>query len=820
MKTQKSIMEEHDSVQLISICILCNGNEENLQTCTSAFKNSGCELILINAGSDLSENEYARSFSVPVLRFNDANSCQAANNGVQKASGRWILILRSDERFSSEDVSELFNLCKSNNEECYYLLIEKPPSLILPHFDPGIYEWVGNRGKFSSQTARANSCVTSPEPRLFNKMLFDHFVPGNSGSITPVFKKQPATLPISTIRIRTIDTFHTISSKSPEADKSLEDYDKFIGNYEEDLSNFEGFQFLSPNSINYSLISEKNYPGLAAGLEKGWGNVYLLKFMIFAFIKQGSYEKAINFADRMLEKFGDQLEIWRLKAAAYFYQLDLENAEKAYKKALSIKDNDQDILFNLAKVFLIKKKYDAGKHILETLINYSEMPNEVPLLLKFLEEKGEGTAKLSLLMLCKDEEKHLKRALDSIKNVVDEIVLVDTGSTDMITSVAKEYGAKVIEHKWNDHFGEARNAGLRHVTGDYVLSMDADEYIDNDTIVSLLVFKSILSLVNKKGVVFEIKIFKDDQEIMKNLPPQNVVTRTAVFPSLPGIHFSGRIFESVDESLGKCNIEYILVNSAYFIHIGQNTDMGIKRKTAALEKANLDRLYPEDKLKGISHFLNVGNTQKAGEWFEHTISEIKNKRKYHHIVYHLTSIFEQNGYLAVNTPIFMKLCELYNKSYQVMSFCAQMLYQADLYSDAERFFSTLIRPSDSSFYDQPNKQALLRNIMYLALSYLENNQFKECDKTLELLTREDSMRDSLQSILFYSEIRQKNIEEAISILDSWIRSRNLSINATIENFPGLLNIILKITEMMSSYGQTDAASVLSRSAQYLAETME
>ena len=99
--------------------------------------------------------------------------------------------------------------------------------------------------------------------------------------------------------------------------------------------------------------------------------------------------------------------------------------------------------------------------------------------------------------------------------------------------------------------------------------------------------------------------------------------------------------------------------------------------------------------------------------------------------------------------------------------------------------------------------------MYLALSYLENNQFKQCDKTLELLAREDSMRDSVQSILFYSEIRQKNIEEAISILDSWIRSRNLSINATIENFQGLLNIILKITEMLSSYGQTDAASVLS-----------
>ena len=99
-------MEEHDSVQSISICILCNGNEENLQTCTSAFMNSGCELILINAGSDLSENEYARSFSVPVLRFNDANPCQAASNAVQKASGRWILILKSDERFDSEDFSE------------------------------------------------------------------------------------------------------------------------------------------------------------------------------------------------------------------------------------------------------------------------------------------------------------------------------------------------------------------------------------------------------------------------------------------------------------------------------------------------------------------------------------------------------------------------------------------------------------------------------------------------------------------------------------------------------------------------------------------
>ena len=62
------------------------------------------------------------------------------------------------------------------------------------------------------------------------------------------------------------------------------------------------FQFLSPNSIGYSLISEKDYPGLAAGLEMGWGNVYLLKFMIYAFIKQGSYEKSNKFCRQNVRK--------------------------------------------------------------------------------------------------------------------------------------------------------------------------------------------------------------------------------------------------------------------------------------------------------------------------------------------------------------------------------------------------------------------------------------------------------------------------------------------------------------------------------------
>lgn len=82
---------------------------------------------------------------------------------------------------------------------------------------------------------------------------------------------------------------------------------------------------------------------------------------------------------------------------------------------------------------------------------------------------------LSLCMIVKDEEASLPRCLESVAGVVDEIVVVDTGSRDRTMEIAREYGARVVEWAWRDDFAAARNVSLDHASGDWILFLDADE---------------------------------------------------------------------------------------------------------------------------------------------------------------------------------------------------------------------------------------------------------------------------------------------------------------------------------------------------------
>lgn len=83
--------------------------------------------------------------------------------------------------------------------------------------------------------------------------------------------------------------------------------------------------------------------------------------------------------------------------------------------------------------------------------------------------------KLSACMVVKNEEKLLPQCLNSIKGIIDEIIVVDTGSVDGTIAIAKAYGAKVYEHPWQHDFAFHRNQAFGYATGDWMLVIDPDE---------------------------------------------------------------------------------------------------------------------------------------------------------------------------------------------------------------------------------------------------------------------------------------------------------------------------------------------------------
>ncbi|MBC7185989.1 MAG: glycosyltransferase, partial [Calditrichaeota bacterium] len=89
---------------------------------------------------------------------------------------------------------------------------------------------------------------------------------------------------------------------------------------------------------------------------------------------------------------------------------------------------------------------------------------------------------VALCTIVKNEERFIRKCLASVQGAVDEIVIVDTGSTDRTVQIAEELGARVYHHPWQDSFSEARNFALQFVTSEWVLQLDGDEELEREDI--------------------------------------------------------------------------------------------------------------------------------------------------------------------------------------------------------------------------------------------------------------------------------------------------------------------------------------------------
>ena len=88
-------------------------------------------------------------------------------------------------------------------------------------------------------------------------------------------------------------------------------------------------------------------------------------------------------------------------------------------------------------------------------------------------------ATISLCMIVKNEEAVLARCLDSIADLMDEIIIVDTGSTDHTKEIAAKYTSQIYDFKWTSDFSAARNFSFSKANMDYIYAADADEVLDD-----------------------------------------------------------------------------------------------------------------------------------------------------------------------------------------------------------------------------------------------------------------------------------------------------------------------------------------------------
>lgn len=122
---------------------------------------------------------------------------------------------------------------------------------------------------------------------------------------------------------------------------------------------------------------------------------------------------------------------------------------------------------------------------------------------------------LTLCMIVKNEEKNLKSCLSKVAPFVDEIIIVDTGSTDDTKIIAAEFTDKIYDFQWCNDFSKARNYSITKASNEWILVLDADEFIGDFFRYSIDSFMNNSSNEKKVGRIKRINIMEDSFECKK-----------------------------------------------------------------------------------------------------------------------------------------------------------------------------------------------------------------------------------------------------------------------------------------------------------------
>lgn len=155
---------------------------------------------------------------------------------------------------------------------------------------------------------------------------------------------------------------------------------------------------------------------------------------------------------------------------------------------------------------------------------------------------------ISLCMIVKDEERVIGRCLDSVKNLVDEINIVDTGSTDRTKEIVSAYTERVFDFSWTDHFADARNYSFQQATKEYVLWLDADDVFTQEDRERFNVLKQKLTS-GYDAVTMDYNLsFDEEGQVASSLKRHRLVKKENNFIWFGAVHeylaVSGNIFDS------------------------------------------------------------------------------------------------------------------------------------------------------------------------------------------------------------------------------------------------------------------------------------
>ncbi|SCM83663.1 conserved hypothetical protein [uncultured Sporomusa sp.] len=225
--------------------------------------------------------------------------------------------------------------------------------------------------------------------------------------------------------------------------------------------------------------------------------------------------------------------------------------------------------------------------------------------------------KISACMIAKNEEKVIARCIESYREAVDEIIVVDTGSTDQTVAIAKSLGAKVFYFQWIDDFSAAKNYALSKAKGDWIVFLDADEYFANGTGSNIRPF---LKKLDKDfgGVACRMHNFN---EVSGKITSE--ITHIRIFKNAKHLRYINPIHEKLNYRRQGAKLQVYVADRQELIihHTGYSTN--ISKEKAERNLALLLKQLDGDTAAKPEYYYYIADTYFALEEYDKVIRYIR-----------------------------------------------------------------------------------------------------------------------------------------------------------------------------------------------------
>jgi glycosyltransferase involved in cell wall biosynthesis len=223
--------------------------------------------------------------------------------------------------------------------------------------------------------------------------------------------------------------------------------------------------------------------------------------------------------------------------------------------------------------------------------------------------------KISACVIAKNEAMCISRCLQSVKGIADEMLVADTGSTDQTVSIAEQLGARVLYYPWRNDFSAARNYVLAHATGDWIIFLDADEYIPGDKAKNV---RPVIESIHGKRTFDAIKCIMNNLEDVKG-PLRSANPTIRIFRNSKAIRYEGLVHECIvrrgKRKINVANVKKDIFTVCHTGYTNETINEKIRRNAALLQeelKRGIVRRYTYCYLS--DSYLNTGEYETAIEY--------------------------------------------------------------------------------------------------------------------------------------------------------------------------------------------------------------